>query len=115
MTESNPRVAPDGTPPLRCEPRSDAVRIVEYTRFPRFSTELQPKLGFTRDLSPTGLCIGADHGEEIGALLRLCVRDVAGTSSEPIVARVVWTQPARDDRHWIGLSLLADSARERAA
>jgi hypothetical protein len=100
-------------PGIRREPRHETVRVVEYTRFPRLSPDAEPSLGFTRDLSRTGLCIGADRGEEVGALLRLSVRDFAGRNGEPVVARVVWTQEARDERHWIGLALLANAERER--
>lgn len=119
MTDSNRTADPVGAAAtasgVRRESRTETVRVVEYTRFPRFSPDLMPNLGFTRDLSTSGLCIGADRGEDVGTLLRLCVRDVTGRSAEPIVARVVWSRPTRDERHWIGLALLANSPLERVA
>jgi hypothetical protein len=93
----------------RREPRRDTVRIVEYTRFPRVGASRGPRLGFTRDLSPSGMCIGADEPEAIGSLLRVTLRNVDGRPSRPCVDRVVWCSPARDGRHWIGIERLAEA------
>jgi hypothetical protein len=53
--------------PIRREPRKDTVRIVEYTRFPRVGPDPGPRIGFTRDLSTSGMCIGTDEAEIVGA------------------------------------------------
>jgi hypothetical protein len=92
----------------RREPREDTVRIVEYSRYPRDAAEQRVQLGFTRDLSRMGMCVGVDREERVGALLKLCVRDVDGRSLEPIIARVVWSKSEWDGRFWLGLVLLCD-------
>ncbi len=92
----------------RCEPREEVLRIVEYTRFPRLAPEARPQLGFTRDLSPSGLCLGADTAEPIGSLLRVTVREIDGRATPASVQRVVWCSSERDGRFWLGLELLAE-------
>jgi hypothetical protein len=99
----------------RREAREDTVRIVEYSRYPRDSAEQRAQLGFTRDLSRTGMCVGVDRGEHVGALLKLCVRDVDGFSPEPTIARVVWTRAEWDGRFWLGLELLSDACHRNVA
>jgi len=89
--------------PFRAEPRSDEVRIVEYAPFPRTSAEQAPRIGFTRDISESGLCIGSDREEPVGALLRVVLRAGDGQRERPSIDRVVWCQPASDGRFWIGL------------
>ena len=115
MTTQNPAIqtAPGRakTAGVRRETREDTVRIVEYSRYPRGAADQQLRLGFTRDLSRSGMCIGVDRSEHVGALLRLCVREVDGRSPEPAVARVVWTSAERDGRFWLGLELLANAFR----
>ena len=56
---------------IRREPRRDTVRIVEYTRFPRVGPDRGPRIGFTRDISASGMCIGTEEPESVGALLRV--------------------------------------------
>ena len=90
-------------PPFRSEPRRDEVRIVEYTPFPRTSAEQGPRIGFTRDLSPSGLCIGSDRPEPVGTLPRVVLRGADGRSDRPCIDRVVWCEPTHDGRYWIGL------------
>lgn len=90
----------------RSEARTEVIRIVEYTPFPRAAAQ-GPRIGFTRDVSPSGMCIGVDDPENVGSLLRVTLRDLDGSPSRPIVKRVVWCQPARDGRHWLGLEQLA--------
>ena len=63
-----------GSTPRRREARTDVVRIVEYTRFPRAGEDVAPRLAFTRDLSPSGMCIGTDEPERAGTLLRVVLR-----------------------------------------
>lgn len=92
--------------PIRREPRRDTVRIVEYTRFPRVSPDPGPRIGFTRDISASGMCIGTDEAETVGSLLRVSVRDLEGRPSKPCIERVVWCSRNREGRHWIGLERL---------
>ena len=92
--------------PMRREERVDEIRIAEYTPFPRKTADQHPRLGFTRDVSPLGMCIGVDQPEAIGSLLRVDVHRLDGGSMGASVARVVWCAAARDGRHWLGLDLL---------
>ena len=89
--------------PFRSESRRDEVRIVEYTPFPRTASGQVPRIGFTRDVSPSGMCIGSDHEEAVGALLRVVLRAGDGQAERPCIDRVVWCRPASDGRFWIGL------------
>lgn len=95
--------------PIRREARRDTVRIVEYTRFPRVGPDPGPRIGFTRDLSASGMCIGTDEAEAVGTLLRVSIRDLDGRPSRPCIERVVWCRHARGGRHWIGLKRLTDT------
>jgi hypothetical protein len=92
----------------RCEAREDTLRIVEYTGFPRLVPEARPRLGFTRDLSLSGLCLGTEAAEPIGSLLRVTVLEIDGRATPASVHRVVWCSSERDGRFWLGLELLAE-------
>jgi hypothetical protein len=94
--------------PFRDEPRREAVRIVEYTPFPRTDSGQQPRIGFTRDLSASGMCIGSDHPEAVGSLLRVVVRDVDGATARPCVERVAWCHATSDGRFWLGLDRVGE-------
>jgi len=83
------------------------VRIVEYA--PISSNGTPSRIGFTRDLSESGMCLGLDEAASVGSLLRVAVRDLAGTPREESVARVVWCRPDTDFRIWHGLSLLPNA------
>lgn len=91
------------TPGARRDARRDAVRIVEYTRFPRIDAAAGPRFAFSRDTSASGMCIGCDQPESVGSLLRLAVRNLDGLPSSPALGRVVWCEPAGDGRFWLGL------------
>lgn len=91
---------------MRAHERSENVRIVEYTPFPRLAPDQHPRVGFTRDLSEGGMCIGVDDPEPVGALLRISLLGVDGCPGRPCVDRVVWCTQARDGRHWLGLERL---------
>lgn len=91
---------------VRREERTDTIRIVEYSRFPRNTPRPRQQVGFTRDISRSGMCLGVDEVEEVGALLRVCTRDVQGRPGEARVGRVVWTSATRDGRHWLGIEML---------
>ena len=94
--------------PIRREQRVDEVRSAEYTPFPRTSASQTPRRGFTRDVSPLGMCLGVDVPEQIGALLRIEVRELDGQSIGATIGRVVWCKSSRDGRYWIGLDLLCE-------
>ena len=93
---------------IRREPRVDAVRSAEYTPFPRTSASQIPRRGFTRDVSPLGMCLGVDVPERIGTLLRIEVRELDGRSIGATIGRVAWCSATRDGRYWIGLDLLCE-------
>ena len=94
--------------PIRREQRVDEVRSAEYTPFPRISASQTPRLGFTRDVSPLGMCLGVDAPERVGSLLRIEVRQLDGQSIGATIGRIVWCKPTRDGRYWIGLDLLCE-------
>jgi hypothetical protein len=102
-SEVNPLFAP-----IRREERVDEVRSAEYTSFPRIRANQTPRRGFTRDVSPLGMCLGVDVPERVGALLRIEVRKLDGQSVGATIGRVVWCKPTRDGRYWIGLDLLCE-------
>jgi hypothetical protein len=93
---------------VRKEPREESLRIVEYARFPRISPEQQPRIGFTRDVSESGMCLGVDDAEPIGSLLRVTVRGLDGRPRSPSIHRVVWCRTERDGRHWLGLEFVSE-------
>jgi len=97
----------------RCEEREEIVRVMEYTHFPRLTHDPLPRIGFTRDVSASGACIGVDSAEPVDALLRVVLRDVDGKAVRLAVARVAWTRRNHDGRYWLGLELV--SKRELAA
>jgi hypothetical protein len=99
----------------RREERERAIRIVDYTAFPRTAPDAGPRIGFTRDLSPSGMCIGVDASEPPGSLLRVTLRDVDGRPARSGAWRVVWCSAERDGRFWLGLELVAESHAQPAA
>jgi hypothetical protein len=92
----------------RSEARESSLRIVEYTRFPRSAPGQGPRIGFTRDISETGMCLGVEEAVPIGSLLRLMVRALDGRATPPSIHRVVWCSAERDGRYWLGLELLSE-------
>jgi len=91
---------------VRREERVQAIRVVEYSSFPRIAPHTELRRGFTRDFSNWGMCLGVDECEPVGALLRLSLRDVGGRADDTRIGRVVWSQPTRDGRFWLGIELL---------
>lgn len=96
--------------PIRREPREDTVRIVELAPFPRSDSHRTPRVGFTRDLSKSGMCIGVDEAEDVGSLLRVCLREIDGRPAQTAVHRVVWCSAERDGRFWLGLEVMGEAA-----
>jgi hypothetical protein len=94
--------------PVRREQRIDEVRSAEYTPFPRTRADQAPRRGFSRDVSPLGMCLGVDAAEPVGTLLRIEVKRLDGQSIGATIGRVVWCKPTRDGRYWIGLDLLCE-------
>jgi len=68
----------------------------------------RPRLAFTRDLSESGLCLHVSQPEPAGSLLRVVIRGVDGEPVREAIARTVWTRPADDGGHFMGLCLEAD-------
>jgi hypothetical protein len=97
----------EGRAERRRDPRSEAVRLVEYTRFPRGGCDAAWRCAFTRNISPGGFCLVAGRGEREGELLRIVVLDVDGRPTQDAVARVVWCTELGDGRHRIGLERVA--------
>lgn len=109
----------------RREPREGAVRLVEYAPFPRACRSQRWRVGFTRDLSASGMCLCVDRGVSVGTLLRVVVRRVDGRPAYDSVARVTWADEHETGEIRLGLALVASrerplhrvlrSTRERAA
>jgi hypothetical protein len=96
----------------RRERREEVVRHVEYCPFPRARPDQGMRMGFTRDLSPSGMCVRIDTPEPVGSLLRVTLREVDGKPSLEGIARIVWSSPTIDGGHWIGLALLEPGRRQ---
>jgi hypothetical protein len=95
----------------RREERVAVVRSVEYTPFPRVSAQQRGRVGFTRDVSPGGLCLRVEAPERSGALLRVSVRGVDGRPARVAIARVMWTAATVDGAFWVGLQIVEECAR----
>lgn len=99
----------------RREPRQRVVRHVEYCPFPRARPDQCLRVGFTRDLSASGMCLRVDAPERVGSLLRVTLRAVDGRPEREGIARIAWSSPSSDGGHWIGLSLVAPGRRHPVA
>jgi hypothetical protein len=95
----------------RREERVAVVRHVEYTPFPRVSAHQRGRLAFTRDVSPSGLCLRVEAPECVGALVRVAVHGVDGRPARVAIARVAWSAPTVDGAWWVGLSIVEECAR----
>lgn len=93
----------------RRERREEVVRHVVYCPFPRASSEQRERVGFTRDLSPSGMCVRADAPEPVGSLLRVTLRSVEGRPRFESIARVCWAERTIDGACWLGLALLEEA------
>ena len=99
----------------RREERQAAVRIVDYSCFPRTAADPGSRVGVTRDLSASGMCIGVDDAEQPGALLRVTLLGVDGHPMRCGTWRVVWCRSEQDGRHWLGLELVAEARASQSA
>lgn len=93
----------------RAEAREQVVRLVEYAPYPRSSAEQRTRIAFTRDISASGLCLGATSAEPVGSLLHLTVRCVDGKATLETLARVSWCAADADARFLLGLHLVGES------
>jgi hypothetical protein len=91
----------------RKEPREAVVRLVEYTPFPRTRCSQPQRVGFTRNVSASGLCLRANSVRPVGSLLRVRLRGIDGRPESEAIGRVCWAEPTTDGACWLGVSLLA--------
>jgi PilZ domain len=103
---------PAGAVPLRREQRDQIVRLVEYAPFPRVRADQRRRSAFTRDISPSGMCLGVDFAEPEGSLLRIIVRCVDGRPTQDVLARVEWCRPHPDGHIWLGMSFMGAAPSE---
>jgi len=116
----------------RKEPREETVRRVEYSAFPRVGSDTATRIGFTRNVSPSGMAIGVAEPLPVGTLLRVLVQRADGRADFDAVARVAWCREGRDEslprapdasdtaaddgprgapQAWLGLVLVAEVRR----
>lgn len=95
----------------RREERVAVVRHVEYTPFPRVCAHQRGRLAFTRDVSPSGMCLRVEAPECPGALVRVAVHGVDGRPARVAIARVAWCASTVDGAFWVGLSIVEECAR----
>jgi len=81
----------------RMELREETVRRVEYSAFPRVGSDTATRIGFTRNISPSGMAIGVDDPLPVGTLLRVLVQRADGHPDFDAVARVAWCRESRDE------------------
>ena len=94
----------------RSEARTQIVRIVEYTPYPRRTRDERRRVGFTRDTSRSGMCLAVEHPEQPGGLLRVVATDIDGNASTDRLARVAWCEPRPDGRFWLGLDVISSTS-----
>ena len=100
----------------RMERREQTVRRVEYTTFPRVGSNTLTRVGFTRNVSASGMALGVDEVLPVGSLVRVVVQAVDGRPDVDAVARVAWCQEHREPSAsapggWLGLVLVAEVRR----
>jgi len=92
----------------RLEVREQLVRLVEYAPFPRSSAEQRTRIAFTRDVSASGLCLGATSAEPVGSLLHVTMRCIDGRPTLETLARVTWCSCDAEGRFLVGLRLVGE-------
>lgn len=105
---------PTELPKLRREERLDVVRRVDYAPYPRARTSQGERVGFTRDLSSSGMCLRLDVPEPVGSLLRVSQSEIDGSTTRESIARVVWSAPTVDGGCWVGLAVIEPRRALRA-
>lgn len=96
----------------RREAREAMVRLVEYCPFPRTSASEGWRRGSTRNLSPSGMCLGVDEVYPEGSLLRITLLGIDGRPTLATLARVAWSRQ-EDGGPVAGLALLGGTATAR--
>jgi len=80
----------------RREPRQETVRRVEYTAFPRVGSDTGTRVGFTRNVSQSGMALGVEEPLPVGSLVRVVVQHVDGRPDFDAVARVAWARDGHE-------------------
>lgn len=103
--------APRDRSSVRGEQRQAIVRVVDYYAFPRVRADHRRRVGFTRDVSAQGMCLGVEVAEPVGSLLRVIVRGVDGRPTLDSIARVSWCAPDHEGFLWLGLRVEGEARR----
>ncbi len=99
--------------PLRSEAiqrsvRSESLRLIDYSPFPRMDLDRGTCKGMSLNESETGLCIALEDEVEVGSMLRVVIRGVDGEPTRDIVTRVVWCRENIHGRVRAGLAFLRE-------
>jgi len=95
----------------RREPREEAVRRVDFCRFPRVCADGRRRRGLTHDVSPNGLRIRVEQPEPVGALIRLRLWGEDGKPGRERLGRVAWSRAVGGGEHHLGVALLPDTGQ----
>ena len=95
----------------RREERESAVKLVEYSAFPRVSVGQNQRTTYTLDISESGMRIATHSALPKGTLLHVVVRSVGGSMLQDALARVVWSQKTETGQSSAGLELVTESIR----
>lgn len=90
-----------------------AVRIAEYTPFPRYSRHQRKRLGFTSDAGEPVLRVTVRDPEKVGTLLRVVVRGIDDQPQLDVLARVAWCEEKSNGHRSLGLAVV-DGEHHRA-
>jgi hypothetical protein len=103
----------DGEFPARQEKRERVFRVAEYSPYPRVGRDQRRLNAFVRNESTSGMCLVSDQSEPVGCCLQVGLQGVDGFPTRNALARVVWTRPQTNGRHWMGLSLVEPESTSR--
>lgn len=99
---------------LRRERREELVRLVEFCPFPRATVADGWRLGSTRNLSASGMCLEVEAPVPKDSLLRFTIRRIDGRPTLAGLARVAWCTEGPDGATRVGLEIPAASPRRLA-
>lgn len=102
----------DDYPPRR-EKRESVFRMLDYCHFPRSKPGQRRRTGFTRNESPSGLCLVTEHPEDVGRCLRVGLKNVDGLPTLDALAQVAWVERQPGGHYWLGLRLIEQSKPTR--
>jgi hypothetical protein len=96
------------------EARTPLVRGVEYCCFPRAHADEGLRSGFTRDISPSGMCLRVESHEPKDQLLRIVVHRIDGRAGQEQIVRVAWYRPVRRGSpvHLMGVTFVEVATEE---